>query len=266
MEATSSSYSSQIRSVPEDDSDASDDELFAQLEKELDDELDLGALREQRLEELQREMNQVKDMREQDHGRLAEITDEKEAIRITANEKRCIIHFYHRDFKRCEIMNKHLEVLASKYFATRFLRVFVESVPWLVEKLGIKVLPCVICFIDGVSKDRLIGFEEIGNSDGFETVALELRLQMSGKQRAFSSELRMYLMDMSLQVLLTNRESRLHPCKLCLGRHLVIYEGGKMTETIRILTTSRFFLTSHVVLVCCRSQRPMTSRIISNCT
>ena len=28
---------------------------------------------------------------------------------------------------------------------------------------------------------RLIGFEELGNSDGFETAALELRLQMSGK-------------------------------------------------------------------------------------
>ena len=28
---------------------------------------------------------------------------------------------------------------------------------------------------------RLIGFEELGNSDGFETAALELRLQMSGE-------------------------------------------------------------------------------------
>ena len=37
--------------------------------------------------------------------------------------------------------------------STRFLKVFVENVPWLVERLGIKVLPCVICFIDGVSKD-----------------------------------------------------------------------------------------------------------------
>jgi hypothetical protein len=44
--------------------------------------------------------------------------------------------------------------LAPKYFNTRFFRVFVENVPWLVEKLAIKVLPCVICFIDGISKDR----------------------------------------------------------------------------------------------------------------
>jgi hypothetical protein len=86
-------------------------------------------------------------------------------------EPRCVVHFYHSNFKRCEIMDKHLTVrwfsapsvypitnymqkLAQKYFSTRFFRVFVENVPWLVEKLGIKVLPCVICFIDGVSRDR----------------------------------------------------------------------------------------------------------------
>ena len=47
-----------------------------------------------------------------------------------------------------------VQALAPKYFNTRFLRVFVENVPFLVEKLEIKVLPCVICFIKGVSKDR----------------------------------------------------------------------------------------------------------------
>lgn len=48
----------------------------------------------------------------------------------------------------------YTQKLAPKYFSTRFFRVFVENVPWLVEKLDIKVLPCVICFVDGVSKDR----------------------------------------------------------------------------------------------------------------
>jgi hypothetical protein len=47
-----------------------------------------------------------------------------------------------------------MQKLAPKYYNTRFIRVFVERVPWLVEKLGVKVLPCVICFVEGVSKDR----------------------------------------------------------------------------------------------------------------
>jgi len=49
-----------------------------------------------------------------------------------------------------------------------------------VEKLQIKVLPCVVCFVGGVSKDRLIGFEELGNDDEFTTATLELRLAQSG--------------------------------------------------------------------------------------
>jgi hypothetical protein len=49
-----------------------------------------------------------------------------------------------------------VQALAPKYFNTRFLRVFVENVPFLVEKLGLKVLPCVVCFVKGISKDRSV--------------------------------------------------------------------------------------------------------------
>jgi len=101
-------------------------------------------------------------------------------IRTSGSEPLCIIHFYHNNFRRCAIMDKHLATLAPKYFSTRFLRVFVENVPFLVEKLGIKVLPCVISFIKGVTKDRIIGFEELGNVDSFSTATLELRLLHTG--------------------------------------------------------------------------------------
>ncbi|KAG8780728.1 hypothetical protein FRC16_003051 [Serendipita sp. 398] len=146
----------------------------------LEDDLSLAGYREHRLEQLKRQMENARDLREIDHGRYTEITDEKEVIRISAYEKRCVIHFYHRNFQRCTIMHNHLEKIAPKYFQTRFLRVFVENVPWLVEKLAIKVLPCLIVFVDGVTKDRIVGFEEVGNSDDFETAALELRLKSSG--------------------------------------------------------------------------------------
>ncbi|KAK7470516.1 hypothetical protein VKT23_001941 [Stygiomarasmius scandens] len=125
-------------------------------------------------------MEKRKELKENHHGSYTEVQDEKEIIRITAREPRCVVHFFHPNFKRCEIMDKHLSKLAPKYFNTRFFRVFVENVPWLVEKLSIKVLPCVICFVNGVTKDRLIGFEELGNSDAFTTATLELRLGICG--------------------------------------------------------------------------------------
>ncbi|KZP32944.1 thioredoxin-like protein [Athelia psychrophila] len=162
------------------DEEPEDEEaLFAELEAEIEND-DSSAMREHGLAVLKQEMGRVKDMQSNDYGRYTEITSEKEVIRASAREPRCVIHFYHTNFKRCEIMDRHLAKLAPKYFTTRFIRVFVESVPWLVEKLMIKVLPCVICFVDGVSTDRLIGFEELGGGETFETATLELRLSMSG--------------------------------------------------------------------------------------
>ncbi|OCH92922.1 GTPase inhibitor [Obba rivulosa] len=170
---------SSSKRIDDDGSDLDEEELFAQLEAEIENDSDI-VLRERGLEKIKREMEALKQLRESGHGRYDELTDEKEIIRVSANEPRCVIHFYHSNFKRCEIMDKHLASLAPKYFNTRFLRVFVENVPWLVEKLGVKVLPCVVCFMDGVSKDRLIGFEDLGNKDHFETATLEWRLLNSG--------------------------------------------------------------------------------------
>lgn len=62
-------------------SDADDDELLEELEK---DEFDIAGFREQRLEALKAEMAKAQNMRESDHGRLTEITDEKEVIRTSA--------------------------------------------------------------------------------------------------------------------------------------------------------------------------------------
>ncbi|KAK7695929.1 hypothetical protein QCA50_000568 [Cerrena zonata] len=162
------------RSDPDDD-----EELFAQLEAEIEND-DSAALRERGLGELKQEMEKLQGMKASGHGRYEEIIDEKVVIRLSAHEPRCVIHFYHSKFRRCEIMDKHLSRLASKYFGTLFIRVFVENVPWLVEKLGIKVLPCVVCFVDGVSKSRFVGFEDLGNSDDFETRTLEWKMLQNG--------------------------------------------------------------------------------------
>jgi len=159
--------------------DEDDDAIFAELEEEIENDSN-ASIREHGLQVLKSEMERMKHMRENNYGTYSEITDEREVVRVSAHEPRCVIHFYHSKFKRCEIMDKHLAKLAPKYTNTRFIRVFVENIPWLVEKLVIKVLPCVICFVDGTSKDRLVGFEELGNDDSFATGVLELRLSQSG--------------------------------------------------------------------------------------
>jgi hypothetical protein len=66
----------------------------------------------------------------------------------------------------------------------------VENAPFLVTKLKIQVLPCVLSFIDGVSVDRIVGFEGLGYTpDTFTTKDLEGRLLTSGViQRAKATD------------------------------------------------------------------------------
>lgn len=57
------------------------------------------------------------------------------------------------------------------------LKINVDNCPFLVTKLKIQVLPCVIAFINGVGVERIIGFEGLGRSpDNFTTRDLEARL------------------------------------------------------------------------------------------
>ena len=73
-----------------------------------------------------------------------------------------------------------LQALAPKHFDTRFIRINVDNAPFLVTKLKVQVLPCVIAFINGVGQDRIIGFEGLGQGDRFTTMDLEARLLGAG--------------------------------------------------------------------------------------
>ncbi|KAJ7684061.1 hypothetical protein B0H17DRAFT_1169912 [Mycena rosella] len=180
----------------EEEDDEDEDALFAELEEEIENDSN-GQMREYGLQVLKQQMKELTEMKQNQHGHYSEIKDEKEVVRVSAREPKCVVHFYHDKFKRCAIMDKHLAKLAPKYFNTRFFRVFVENVPWLVEKARHQgpslcnmlrrwhlkrpasryLLHSLLLLI---LQFRLIGFEELGNSDGFDTAVLELRLAVSG--------------------------------------------------------------------------------------
>ncbi|KAJ9099496.1 hypothetical protein QFC20_005708 [Naganishia adeliensis] len=167
-------------------------ELFEGLEDEIeqgegktDSRFDWGAFRESRLQQLAEEVERKKAIDGQGgtdgwYGSYREIREERELIQRSSKEEFCIIHFSHPDFQRCAIMDRHLQALAPKHPNTLFLHTSVKDAPFLVNRLGVKVLPCVISFVNGNAIDRLIGFEELGNDDTFTTAALEFRLKRSG--------------------------------------------------------------------------------------
>jgi hypothetical protein len=92
------------RTTKDDDSD--EDALIAALE---DDE-ELDAFREQRLQQLHAEFDRARQLRASEHGRYTEIKDEKALLDITTSTKLCVVHFFKPDFNRCRIMDTHLEV------------------------------------------------------------------------------------------------------------------------------------------------------------
>ncbi|KAF2668962.1 thioredoxin-like protein [Microthyrium microscopicum] len=159
----------------------SDDEdaLIAALEDDEDDD-GLVSLREKRLQQLHEEVSRSKMMRTLGSGSSIEVKDEKEVLDITTSTKLSVVHFFKPDFGRCAVMDSHLDVLAPKHFDTRFIKINVDNAPFLVTKLNVRVLPCVIAFIDGVGVDRIIGFEGLGNGVKFTTQDLERRLLSAG--------------------------------------------------------------------------------------
>lgn len=157
--------------------DSDEDALIAELEN--DSELD--AFREQRRQQLHAEFERAQQLRNRAHGTYAEVKDEKQLMDITTSTKLCVVHFFKPDFHRCSIMDTHLEALAPAHYEARILRINVDNCPFLVTKLKIQVLPCVIAFIDGIGADRIIGFEGLGRTpDSFTTRDLEARLLRTG--------------------------------------------------------------------------------------
>ncbi|KAL8807240.1 MAG: hypothetical protein Q9223_004494 [Gallowayella weberi] len=155
-----------------------EDELLDSLE----DDPAFQSFREQRLQQLHEEFTRAKQLRNREHGQYTEIKIEKDLMDIVNTDAElCVVHFFKSDFHRCGIMDGHLERLAPLHLDTRFLKINVDNAPFLVTKLKVQVLPCVIAFKKGVSVDRIIGFEGLGYSeDTFSTKDLERKLLRSG--------------------------------------------------------------------------------------
>lgn len=159
---------------------------------------------------------------------------EADFLDTVTQTQQVVCHFWHSDFMRCKIMDKHLQQLAPQHFDTRFIKVSaavrllshaaslsllivlparrhlsspaaisvscqissiwqqcpqpgqssiavnLQEAPFFTEKLNVRVLPCVIVFINGVAVERLVGFDTFGNRDDFKTGELLQWLVQAG--------------------------------------------------------------------------------------
>uniref|UniRef100_A0A3P9NSP2 Thioredoxin domain-containing protein 9 n=1 Tax=Poecilia reticulata TaxID=8081 RepID=A0A3P9NSP2_POERE len=157
-----------------------DEQVEAQLSKlnEMDDD-DLERLKERRLEALKKAQKQKQEWLSKGHGEYREISSEKDFFGEVKESKNVVCHFYRNSTYRCKILDKHLALLAKKHVETKFIKLNVEKAPFLTERLRIKVIPTLALLLDGKTKDYVVGFTDLGNTDEFSTEMLEWRLGCS---------------------------------------------------------------------------------------
>lgn len=141
-----------------DDSD-SDGEFDYLLDDDDEDKV-LQAIREKRMKELMKEQAKEAEQKAAGHGEVRSIVQDEFLSECTSSQH-VVVHFFHKDFERCKIMDHHLKIIAEnpQHLSCKFVRIDAEKAPFFVAKLKIKTLPTVIIFKDGQTVDRKLGFE-----------------------------------------------------------------------------------------------------------
>lgn len=167
---------------------------------------DLETMRERRKLQLKKEAKKNELYKAQGHGHYDEVTSTKEFFNLCKTSDRVVCHFYRSSTKRCEIVDKHLQILCSRHLETKFIKVNVEKHQFLCERLNIYVLPSIVTVIKGKTEKTFKGFEEFGNLDDFDTRIMEQRLKDC---------------DVLTSLQLTNENNEAAIDKLFIGKQLV---------------------------------------------
>jgi hypothetical protein len=137
------------------------------------DEDDMEELRRKRLEVMKENAIRHAQLRQTGHGQYTEIFSEKEFFEIAKKSKHVVCHFYRPSTWRCAIIDKHFTTLAERHVECRFIKINIEKSPYLAEKLRIVMLPTLMLVNHGRTEHSIIGFDEMGGKDDFETEDLE---------------------------------------------------------------------------------------------
>jgi hypothetical protein len=167
---------------------------MAQFDKLLDDEDGLEVIRQKRLAQMQNRHFENKKWKDLGHGTYTELGGgqdardvAKEFFQATKESDRIVVHFYRPTTRFCDVFHAHLSKLAPKHLETRFLMVNVEGcdhqgagASFLVEKLGVCVMPSLVLIKDRRAFHHMTGFDEVGGSEDFSEQALAYVLGCHG--------------------------------------------------------------------------------------
>ena len=156
-----------------------EENLDDDFDDDFDDDETIRDLESKRLAALKARFNKEKSFHAQGHGEYREICEE-EFLKEVCGSTHVAVHFYHDEFFRCKILDKHLREIAYNHKMCKFLKINSDKAPFFVNKLGIQVLPTLAVFKDGKVAELLMGFEDLGGKDEFRTAVLEHWLATQG--------------------------------------------------------------------------------------
>lgn len=131
-------------------------------DSDYDDLLDdpaLDEIRDLRMEQMKQAHFQKMQDIAKGHGQVRTITQDEFLPECTGSSEYVAVHFFHKEFQRCEIMDFHFKAVAEQHTECKCLRIDAEKAPFFVQKLQIRTLPTLIVFCNGKAVDRLTGFE-----------------------------------------------------------------------------------------------------------
>merc|ERR1711998_565532 len=105
--------------------------------KQWDDDDSLEAMRARRRQQMKEAHEKKLKYQALGHGSYDEIEEEVFLKTVTSSE-RCVVHFYHKQFEKCKVIDMHLRKCAKKFLGTRFVRLDAEKAPFFVAKLQVK--------------------------------------------------------------------------------------------------------------------------------
>jgi hypothetical protein len=151
---------------------------------------ELEILRERRLEQMKKAQEQKQNWISLGHGSYTSIGEgqhgedaAKEFFDASKKSERLVVHFYRPSTRICDVFHSHLEKLAARHLETRFVKINVDQcaedgatgsgASYLVEKLGIVVMPTIVIVRNRKAVHHIRGFSELGGTEEFSAEALE---------------------------------------------------------------------------------------------
>ena len=99
-----------------------------------DDDEVMRGLREQRMAQMKQERQELEENMAKGHGQYQEIVEDEFLPTVTKSPF-TVVHWYHKDFERCKIIDHHLAQIAKQHVETKFCKIDAEKCPFFVAKL-----------------------------------------------------------------------------------------------------------------------------------